>query len=222
MNNRIAILGLMLLALAGCGRVVRESETGAPPTSRFVAEANLDAARISALRASAPAETQFLPGKQLDADEDRLGAKGYVRVGIGYYHDTRTDVPADAQDQARQLGADQALIYAPDSNAETQVAFFVRMALPFGATFRDLDDNERHAVGNSGVQLGSIVGGSPASRANLLPGDIVLKVDEAVVAGKAEFQRLLRNRAGQRVILTFWRDGRTLARPVRLGVPPVH
>jgi C-terminal processing protease CtpA/Prc len=221
MNNRIVVFGLVLLMLAGCGRVVREGGTNAPEASRFVAEASLDAARIAALRAAPPAETQFLPGKQLDADEDRLGAKGYVRVGIGYYRDVHAEVPADAQEQASELGADQALIYTPEAaDGETRVAFFVRMALPFGATFRDLNDAESHAVGGNGVQLGSIVGGSPASRANLQAGDIVLKVNEKNVVGKKEFQQLLSSRAGQRVTLLVWRDGRTESRMVRLGVPP--
>ncbi len=219
MHGRMAILGLMLLLVAGCGRMVREGASNAPTASRFVAEANLDAARIAALRAAPPAETQFLPGKQLDTDEDRLGAKGYVRVGVGYYRDA-ADIPREAQEQASRLGADQALIYAPDTtDGETRVAFFVRMTLPFGATFRDLNETESHRVGGNGVQLGSIVGGSPASRANLLAGDIVLKVDKAKVLGRKDFQQLLRSRAGKRVTLLVWREGRTESRMVRLGVP---
>lgn len=219
--GRIVFLGLMLLVLAGCGRMVREDGGNAPIASRFVAEAGLDAGRIATLRATPPAETQFQPGKQLDADEDRLGAKGYVRVGVGYYRDSSADIPRDAQDQAKQLGADQALIYAPDSaDGEIRVAFFVRMTLPFGATFRDLNESETQAVGGNGVQLGSIVGGSPASRANLLAGDIVLKVNDTIVLGKKAFQQLLRSRAGQRVTLVVWREGRTVSKMVRLGVPP--
>ena len=102
---------------------------------------------------------------------------------------------------------------------ETRAAFYVRMKLPFGATFRDLDAKEREAVGGAGVQLGSIVGGSPASRANLLAGDIVVAVDGAPVSGKAEFQKLLKAKAGKRVSLTVWRGGVRMEREVRLGVP---
>lgn len=215
------VLLAVLLALGACARVVRE--TPAPPSSRFVAEAGLDAERIAALRAGPPMQTEFAAGKQFDADEDRLGARGYVRVGTGYYREAHEAVPQAAHDQARELGADQALVYAPDTASDdVRVAFFVRMALPFGATFRDLDDAERRHVGGSGVQLGNIVGGSPASRANLLAGDIVLKVDDGLVSGKADFQQRLRARAGQRVTLTVWRGGRTLVRSLRLGVPPAR
>ena len=231
-------VGMALLAgllLAGCGQVVRVhtiDEQGTseppPPKNRYEAEANLGPEAIANLRATAPPQqTEFGVGKALSTDDDRLGAQGYVRVGTGYYRDPEVKVGAGAIrpaiDQARELGADMALVYAPAAGEdETRVAFYIRMKLPFGATFRDLTPKEHDKVGSDGVQLGSIVGGSPASRANLLPGDIVVKVDGAAVSGRADFQKQLKAKAGRRVSLSLWRDGVSVQREVRLGVPPPH
>jgi hypothetical protein len=216
----------MALAAAGCTSVVRTTttapgETPAEPAarSRYEPEAMLSPETIANLRAApAPAQAEFSSGKNWQTDEDLLGATGYVRIGVGTYEDAQA--AGDAVEQAREVGADKVLVYAPAAPGDpTRAAFYVRMKLPFGATFRDLTATERQQVGGPGVELGSIVGGSPASRANLLPGDIVVQVDGARVAGKADFQKQLRAKAGHRVTLGVWRNGVHLDRPVRLGVP---
>lgn len=225
----LALLPLLLCACAplherGPVPTPAPEPSSAPPVERFEAEAHLDAAAIARLRAApAPAATSFQAGTSWSGDEDRLGMQGLVRVGVGQYTSafTAAAAPAPAQERARSLGADLALVYPPAAeSAATRVAYYVRMALPFGATFRDLDAAERQRVGSGGVQLGSIVGGSPASRANLLPGDLVVAVDGAAVQGRADFQRLLQWRSGCRVRLDLWRGATRLQREVRLGVAP--
>lgn len=223
-------LALVLLLLGACAPLRRGGPaptpalepSRAPPAERFEAEAHLDAAAIARMRAApAPAATTFQGGTSWSGDEDRLGMQGLVRVGVGQYTSafTADAAPAASLERARSLGADLALVYAPaGESAVTRVAYYVRMELPFGATFRDLDAAERQRVGSGGVQLGSIVGGSPASRANLLPGDLVVAVDGAAVQGRADFQRLLQSRGGRRVRLDLWRGATRLQREVRLGV----
>lgn len=223
---------LLLLVLGACAPLHRGGRaptpapepSSAPPAERFEADAHLDAAAIARMRAApAPAVTPFQIGTGWSGDEDRLGMQGLVRVGVGQYTPafTADAAPAAARERARSLGADLALVYAPaGETAAARVAFYVRMTLPFGATFRDLDAAERQRVGSGGVQLGSIVGGSPASRANLLPGDLVVAVDGAAVQGRADFQRLLQSRGGRRVRLDLWRGATRLQREVRLGIAP--
>jgi S1-C subfamily serine protease len=97
----------------------------------------------------------------------------------------------------------------------------VRFKLPFGATFRDLRPAEMSEIGTGGgVAIGTIVGDSPASRANLLTGDIVLKCDGKPIVDRADFQNTLREKAGHPVTLTIVRNGETLQRLVRLGMMP--
>jgi S1-C subfamily serine protease len=71
-----------------------------------------------------------------------------------------------------------------------------------------------------GVAIGTIVGDSPASRANLLTGDIVLRCDGKAIIDRADFQNRLREKAGHPVTLTIVRNGETLQRMVRLGMIP--
>ena len=232
-SRRLAVaLLVLMLACSGCVTTVRPTAEGetqleaTPPKTRYEPESNLNPESIASLRAAPPpAQAEFAAGKSPLTDEDQLGAAGYVRIGIGYYRDAgaAAGVPRDALQQAQEIGAEKAMVYAPDAqNPETRVAYYVRMKLPFGATFRELTAAERQKVGSGGVQLGSIVGGSPASRANLLPGDIVVKIDGVEIASKADFQKRLKASAGHRVSLLIWRNGAAMQREVRLGVAPVE
>ena len=109
-------------------------------------------------------------------------------------------------------------VYAdPGSNA-LRIDFYVRYRLPFGATFRSLTRDEQTQLAWGGVQLGEIVGGTPASEANLRRGDFVLKFNGKPIADRPAFEQLLREHLGQRVTLTIRRDGVTIERLVRLGV----
>ncbi len=120
--------------------------------------------------------------------------------------------------QARKVGADKALIYPPQTFGTPALAqFFVRLHLPFGANFRDLTDVERQTLGSDGVEIGEVVGGTPASEANLREGDYVLKFNKTPVHDKAAFQALLQANMGRRVTLTIRRDGMTRKRLVVLG-----
>ena len=115
----------------------------------------------------------------------------------------------------------QDLIYPPQAfGAPALAQFFVRLHLPFGANFRDLTDVERQTLGSSGVELGEIVGGTPASAANLRDGDYVLQFNKTPVQDKAAFQALLQEHMGRRVTLTIRRDGVTMKRLVVLGTLP--
>ena len=93
----------------------------------------------------------------------------------------------------------------------------VRLHLPLGANFRDLTAEERSTLGAPGVQIGDVVGGTPAAKANLLEGDFVLKFNHVPVQDKPRFQVLLEQHMGQRVTLTIRRNGTTIERIVRLG-----
>ncbi|MFG6440452.1 PDZ domain-containing protein [Roseateles sp. LKC17W] len=60
---------------------------------------------------------------------------------------------------------------------------------------------------NKGVVVRTVVEGTPAYLADVLPDDIIIAVDGNAVLGQAELSRLLTERAGREVTLTVYRNG---------------
>lgn len=218
----------LLLVLAGCASLlhpVAEPSQPAAPGSRYEAESGRDAATIAQMRAAPPPATAEVgTGRNRTGDRRRLAASGFVHIGTGYFPGTAIAAREDAIRQGQRVGADKILLYAPASdavagdNAEWLATYYVRFQLPFGATFRDLHAQERAALGgSSGVEIGAVIGGTPASRANLIGGDFVIKFNGKPFANRGEFQALLKQHAGRPVTLTIVRNNETLERVVRLG-----
>jgi membrane-associated protease RseP (regulator of RpoE activity) len=219
--NRIPVL-LAVLLLAGCATAPQRDITEpAAPGSRYVVEPGREPEKVAEMRAApAPGQAMVEDGKNRTGDHRRLAAKGLVSIGTGYFPGAESEARGAAIEQGRVVGAEHIVFYPPSAEGEDWIAnYYVRFQLPFGATFRDLRAGERKVVaGAGGVVLGSIVGGTPASRANLLSGDIVVKCDGKAIADRSAFQAMLRSRAGHPVTLTLVRNGETLTRVVRLGV----
>jgi hypothetical protein len=233
MTRRLATL--LVLLLAGCAAAPRHTtepglnETIAQPPRQasYQAEPGRDEATIAQMRA-APAPTAPTLEDGADGNESRLTAQGYVKIGTGYFpvglidRDRKAAANDAAMRKGQDVGAERVLLYPPrgDDNAAWVAVYFVRFKLPFGATFRDLRAEERQQLGSSGVEIGAVIGGTPASRANLIAGDFVLEVDGKPVADRAAFQSALKRNAGRSVTLTVVRNGERLQRVVRLGAIP--
>ena len=226
--NRIA---MCVIAISGCMQSVREPEqpgrASAPAKvtpGRFEPIVGRGPDTIAELRAGiAPAEPDFIDGDASPGDERTFSSKGFVKVADGYYAGIDADAHAFLRKHGKAISADKVVIYTvpPDDTTHAptlHAVYYVRFKLPFGATFRDLNGDERTAVGSTGVKIGSVVGGSPAADANLRVGDIVLKIDSNPVAGRTDFEKQLRAHMGKRVTLTISRDGAVSTRLVRLGV----
>lgn len=218
MNHRFVLL-LACTVLAGCATStsIRVAQQPVDTDDRYEAVAGREAEIIDPLRAAAaPAQAEILPGKIAAADQEQLTAQSYVLVGRSWHR--RDD--AAARDwiaaQAATLGADKVRWYAATASTGFNAAYFVRLRLVFGASFRDLNAQEKTRFGN-GVRLGEIVGDSPASRANLREADIVVALDGAAVTDRAGFQKLLREHMGKVVELSLSRNGEALKRKVKLG-----
>ncbi|GMV31661.1 MAG: hypothetical protein AMXMBFR59_37860 [Rhodanobacteraceae bacterium] len=221
MKRRFAlVLGCAILSGCATSTVVRtDAPVGQPADAdhRYETIAGREPSVIDPLRAAlAPAAADLLPGKSPAEDQERLAPQSYVLVGTSHHrHD---------DDRARQwiaaqgvaVGADTIRTYAP-AGGGLDAAYFVRVRLVFGATFRDLNAQERKRFPAGGVTLGDIVGDSPASRANLRAGDIVTALDGVPVNDRARFQSLLRARMGSTVELNLARGAETVTRKVQLG-----
>lgn len=226
MTRKLATLALLLLAGCASTPSTMTGPATSPVAGRYEAETGRDAATVAGMRAApAPAMPEIVSGKSPTADHDRLIRQGYVRIGSGHYALAETAARDAVLQQGHAVGAERALLYAPTTGAPTPSAagewlavYYVRFQLPFGATFRDLRANERQSLAVAGgVAIGSVVSGTPASRANLIAGDIVLKFDGQPITGRGAFQSLLKSRAGHPVTLKIVRNGETLQRMVRLG-----
>ena len=218
--RQLAIVGLIVFS--GCARIARPPgapPAPPPPTTHYEVIQGRGPDVVARLRAEpAPPQPEVSDGKSPQADENQLRERGYVQIGIGHFVEIDVERARDqATRKGRDVGADKVLIYPPREDATLVAVYYVHLHLPFGANFRDLTAQERQTLGATGVQIGEIVGGTPAAKANLLEGDFVLKFNHQPVQDKPSFQTLLEQHMGQRVTLTIPRDGRTLDRSVRLG-----
>jgi hypothetical protein len=226
MNRRFAFL-LSCAVLTGCAttsRTVYEQpgEPGLPATTsdRYEAVQGREPAVINPLRAAAaPAQAEVTAGKSLSVDQDQLSPQAYVHVGTSHHAHDDAQAHEWISGQAHAVGADKVRLYAQadamPGDALT-AGYFVRVRLVFGASFRDLNAQERQQFG-TGVRLGEIVGESPASRANLRPGDVIAALDGRPVADRAAFQAMLKEKMGRTVTLAVTRNGETIERKVPLG-----
>jgi hypothetical protein len=221
-----ALAVFLTLAVAGCA-TVSQGPSAAPPrplppeeTGAYVTSPGREPALVADLRAAPPpAQPEVVDGKSAGADDKRLRTQSYMRVGTSHFAADDASVREKALRQGQRVGADRVIVYPPGTDSvDTTVAYYVRFKLPFGATFRDLRPEEMSSLGTGGgVAIGTVVNDSPASRANLLTGDIVLRCDDKAIVDRADFQNRLRAKAGQPVTLTIVRNGETLQRVVRLG-----
>jgi hypothetical protein len=236
--SNLLLVSLLLTLLAGCGssptRVEQpidlpEEVPQVTEDTHYEATIERGADYIDALRAApAPAQPTVVEGKNERGDQRELASKGFVRIGNGRYAVDDEQSVSDAIELGRSIGADQVLLYrkyraddAADSREQFLAVYYVRFKLLFGATFRNPSAQERAALQfEGGVQIGSVIGGTPASQANLLSGDFVIALDGDAIADRKQFQELLGNKAGKSVTLKVIRNQLRMDRVVRLGAMP--
>ncbi|MGA9852702.1 MAG: PDZ domain-containing protein [Gammaproteobacteria bacterium] len=110
--------------------------------------------------------------------------------------------------------------YIPYSvNRSDYMAVYLAKSKPrFGAYYINLSDNERQTIGsNSGVKITLIVNESPAFYADILPGDIILKINGLAASDVQTFISESQQFGGQQVKLTILRNGKTIQKSVKLN-----
>jgi S1-C subfamily serine protease len=105
-----------------------------------------------------------------------------------------------------------------------QMATFWIRAIPnpiLGIDMRDLTPQQRAAFQtNKGVTVNAVQKDTPAYHADLLKGDVFKSVGSIEVTDGHELQQLLQKFAGQQVKVEFIRDGKLLAKEVKLNPAP--
>lgn len=239
MTRMLFLLGALAL-LGGCGSVATRHEQAIDlpepmpqPTENSHYEASFERGPeyINALRAEpAPVRPNVIEGKNERGDQRELASKGFVRIGNARFESDDEKSVRDALDIGGQVGADQVWFYRNQDGDEHEAAasrflaaYYVRFKLLFGATFRNLTAKEHETLKlDGGVQIGSVIGGTPASQANLMSGDYVIAVNGSPIVDRKQFQKMLSDAAGKPVTLKVIRNEQAADRIVRLGaMPPV-
>lgn len=97
------------------------------------------------------------------------------------------------------------------SHSDFMAVFYAKDQSHIGIVPKSLDNAIRRRIqSDTGVYVYVIVDGSSAFRANILPGDVVLAVDEKPVDSVRGYMRLLKQYQGHTVTLRLDRDGTKL------------
>ena len=74
----------------------------------------------------------------------------------------------------------------------------------------------RHLGGDSGVLVGQVMPGSPADRAGVRVGDLIVSIDDATVEHGRDIRRALSDTAGSGLDIDVVRDGRAMKLTVQM------
>lgn len=87
--------------------------------------------------------------------------------------------------------------------------FWARLKPPIlGLLALPLTDENRRAIGsNHGAVVDVVMKDSPAFHANILRGDVIIRMGDTIISDPAEFSAAIGQYAGQKVIITLIRDG---------------
>ncbi|MHB8474306.1 MAG: PDZ domain-containing protein [Gammaproteobacteria bacterium] len=93
--------------------------------------------------------------------------------------------------------------------------FFVKVQAHVGIIAQPLDDDTRQRLEtNAGVRVLTVMDGSPAFRADILPGDVVLTVNNESVDSVEGYSQLLTKYEGQTVPFRIDRNGKKFNRQI--------
>jgi len=96
--------------------------------------------------------------------------------------------------------------------------FFVRLKQRLGLYPKALDDAERQKLQtNSAVAVDFVVDGSPAFRADILPGDYVLSVSGQPPGGPEDFLKQIKEHEGQEIDLVLLRGDQKITKRVQMN-----
>jgi S1-C subfamily serine protease len=79
------------------------------------------------------------------------------------------------------------------------------------------DDLRTTLKRNTGALIKIVMNDSPAFRANVIPGDILIKIDETPIYSATELSSTLLSFAGKDCVLTILRDGKEIQISVKMN-----
>ena len=149
-------------------------------------------------------------GQSIASWQDRRGTEwriGWIPLG-GYVKLHGQETPADVSPEQKALWRpgetfhdkpvkDRAIVVAAGPAAN-----FILAAVLFGIVYATI------GVPRTTTAVGTVVENSAAAEAGLLPGDVIVALDDQPISRFDQVQRHIQPRAGQEVQVTVMRDGR--------------
>jgi hypothetical protein len=119
-------------------------------------------------------------------------------------------------------GDETVMVPYSERHSDYVAVYFIKVKLHLGLYFNkdseQIDIQTRKAIGtNAGIRISEIVEESPAFRANIFSGDIILSIDDDEVYSHQQYMKLLNKYAGQSVTLKIYRDGKVLRKTVEIA-----
>lgn len=148
-----------------------------------------------------------------------------ARQGVPFVEKNVAADPQAAMEMVRLSGQQGVPVITVDGQVvigfdQPRLKLLLQQAHPkLGASVADAASQaeKRPGLPTSGAYVGRVTPGSPAERAGLRPGDVILALGGRPVACAADLQRLLSQLpAGRALPLTCWRDGQERNVMVRL------
>lgn len=104
------------------------------------------------------------------------------------------------------------------NRSDYRAIYFAKGRFRIGAFVRSLNDLERQLLQtNQGVVVVTIVNDSPAYRADVLPGDMIIAMDGEKVPNHEAFTRMANERKGRMINLSLVRQGRAIEKILQAG-----
>jgi len=160
--------------------------------------------------------------------EREMYRKGYVMVGYSNMLSPQLEAiaPGAARNWAQDVGASAVL--QTFGNRHYLATFWARpRRYVFGAYYdEDLPPAARAALAKAlhfkqGVIVESVVEGSPAFKADVQPGDLLIALDGAWIRSADALDTMLRSDAGSGVTIIVWSMHEGAPRPVHVALNPM-
>jgi hypothetical protein len=172
--------------------------------------------------------TVVFSSHNLESETRRLIRQGYGLMGVSEFSD-RIDSTWEAQLHAHvtSIGAeaivvDVRLYDRPPGDsalrAQYTVAYFARTRYRLGILPNEVPDSTRDRLGSRyGVWVYERADESPAGRAGIQSGDVLLQIGGEMLRSVDDYYRLLQREQGKRVELMLDRGGRLIVKQVEIA-----
>jgi serine protease Do len=164
--------------------------------------------------------TDYTPGRTYTTtssgtvNANAYGSGGYASGTGNYYGTATTTTPGTFSTQMVPV-----TLHFYNHNA---VFFRTNWPSVLGVVAKPLsDDMRRKLKRNGGAEVLILINDSPAFRANILEGDIILRIDGEDIASPDEMVQIMHKHAAERVNIEIWRDGSAEVVPVQLNPLPI-
>ena len=100
--------------------------------------------------------------------------------------------------------------------------FFAKVRPKVGIFYLPTDEETRKRLQtNAGVIVKEVMEGSPAFRADILPGDVILAIENDQIQSAENCQQMINKYEGQNVVFHLNRDGKSLEKKIEI-LPLAH